>query len=79
MDDPPLVGVCQALSAKQSNLDSFLRRWRPLVGQVLGQGAPLDLLHHHERTAIVLTDVVNDDDGWVGECRDRQGLPREAV
>ena len=78
VDDVAGVGRAQGIGNLNADLHHALRAQRA-VGHHFAQAAALEQLHHHERTAAGLADVVDGADVGVIERRGGLRLPPEAL
>ncbi len=86
MDDPTLVRIRQRAHHGQHQLHGATRRHRRVLAggrRVLAQPLPqrlaLEVLEHHVRLAVLLTDLVDDDDVLVHAVRGGARLAQEAL
>ena len=78
MHDAEFVGLLQGADHRDHELNRPLGRYRFAVHR-FAKRHPLQVLEHHERAALVLVDVVNDDDVLVMASRGGARLYQEAL
>ena len=72
------MGCIQRIRQLHGNFQQRLRiDW--LLCDPMLQGFTLQILHDHERPAVVFSDLVNRADVWVIKRRDRTRLPLESL
>jgi hypothetical protein len=75
---PSACVACSASEASMADVDEVMD-FELTGGQALAERLPFHQLHHDERVALVLADVVDGADVGVVQCRRGAGLGAEAV